>query len=232
MKEYRHSNTIKSWAENDRPREKLISKGRRHLSDAELLAILISSGNRKHTALDISRIILKSFSYNLHELANCELKDLMAFNGMGQAKSVSVIAAFELGRRFQNESKVKLESVRSSQDAFHLMSSELIDLKHEEFWIVLLNRANKVQKKIKLSSGGITGTVVDIKIMMRHCLDHLSSSIILYHNHPSGNLKPSDQDLRLTKKIVEAAALMEVKVLDHIIVAGDRYFSFLDEGLI
>ncbi len=231
MNPYPHNtNTIKSWAEADRPREKMIRSGPKQLSTAELLAILLGSGNREMTAVDLARFILKSRENNLNQLAKCQVKDLTKFKGVGEAKAVTVVAAMELGRRRKNTEFSKKQQITTSFDAFQIMAGTLQDLAHEEFWIVLLNRGNRVQQKIKLSTGGIAGTIVDVKMIMKTAIDHLSSSIILYHNHPSGNLNPSQQDIHITDKLVEAAKLLDIKIIDHIIIAENQYYSFLDEG--
>jgi DNA repair protein RadC len=223
--------TIKAWAEEDRPREKLLLKGRHVLSDAELIAILISSGNAEETAVELSKRILAGASNNLNDLGRLSVHDLMKYKGIGNAKAVSIVAALELGRRRKPEDKVKRHQIITSKDAFDIFQPLLGDIAHEEFWILFLNRANIVTGKHSISSGGMSGTVVDPKMIFRSALDAKAVSIILCHNHPSGNVKPSQQDIDLTKKIAAAGKLMEIAVLDHIIVGQNAFYSFADEGL-
>jgi len=232
MEEIKQSFGIKSWAEDDRPREKLVAKGRHILSDAELIAILIGSGNKEETAVELSKKILNSVSNNLNELSRLSIIDLMKFKGIGEAKAISIVAALELGRRRKETETIKREKITSSKQAYDFMKSVFLDLPHEEFWLLLLNRSNSVIRKECISRGGVAGTVVDAKIIFKIALDNLASSIMLFHNHPSGNLKPSDSDIAITKKMKEAGALLEISVLDHIIITDDSYFSFNDEGMI
>lgn len=229
---YSKNISIKDWADDDRPREKLLIKGKGALSDAELIAILIASGNRDESAVDLSKRILQSLGNNLNKLAKLSVNDLMKFKGIGEAKAISIIASLELGRRRRTADVLEKENVGGSKDAFQILQLKLEDLPHEEFWIVLLNRANKVIDTKLVSRGGVSSTVVDSKVIFNFALESLASAIILAHNHPSGNLKPSNSDIRLTKKIVDAGKIMEVPVLDHIIVGDNDYFSFADEGLI
>jgi DNA repair protein RadC len=231
MEESGRSLTIKSWAEEDRPREKLLSKGRHVLTDAELIAILIGSGTKKETAVELSKRILAHFENNLNELAKLSVKDLIKFKGIGEAKAISIIAALELGRRRKEAEPIKRDKITSSKDIFQVFLPQFIDLPHEEFHVLLLNRSNTVIRKEFVSRGGVSGTVVDPKIVFKIALDHLASSIILCHNHPSGNLKPSDQDIVLTKKIKEAGKILEIPILDHLIITDSGYFSFADEGM-
>jgi len=223
--------TIKSWAEEDRPREKLMLKGRHVLSDAELIAILISSGNAEESAVELSKRILADRSNNLNELSRMSIHDLVKYKGIGEAKAISIVAALELGRRRKPDEKLKREQIVTSKDAVDIFQPLLGDIAHEEFWILFLNRANIVTGKSSISSGGMSGTVVDPKMIFKSALDAKAVSIILCHNHPSGNVKPSQQDIDLTKKIVAAGKLMEISVLDHVIVAQSGFFSFADEGL-
>ncbi|TAL60876.1 MAG: JAB domain-containing protein [Bacteroidetes bacterium] len=223
--------TIKSWAEEDRPREKLLSKGRHVLTDAELIAILIGSGTRNETAVELSKRILSNFGNSLNELAKLSVKDLVKFKGIGEAKAISIVAALELGRRRKETEITKREKITSSKDIFQVVYSQFLDLPHEEFHVLLLNRFNAVIRKEFVSRGGVSGTVVDPKIIFKIALEHLASSIILCHNHPSGNLRPSDQDISLTKKLKEAGALLEIPILDHLIVSDTGYLSFADEGM-
>ena len=223
---------IKQWAEEDRPREKLLLKGKNALSDAELIAILISSGNRTETAVELAKRILASVNNDLNQLAKLNITDLMKFNGIGEAKAISISAALELGRRRKDSIEEKKITINASKIAFEAISGVLSDLPHEEFWVLYLNRKNEVIKKENISKGGIVGTVADGKIIFKHAVNHLASAIILCHNHPSGNLKPSDADLKLTKKLKEIGQLMDTPVIDHFIVGTKNYFSFADEILL
>jgi DNA repair protein RadC len=223
--------TIKAWAEEDRPREKFILKGKQTLSDAELVAILISSGNVDETAVELSQRILKHAGNNLQQLSRMNVKELMQFKGIGEAKAITIAAALELGRRRKETESPKRERIQSSKDAVDIFQPMLADNVHEEFWILFLNRANNIISKKQISSGGMAGTVVDPKIIFKAALDEKASSIILCHNHPSGNLQPSEEDKKLTKRITEAGKFLEIAVLDHIIVAHSGFFSFADEGL-
>ncbi|SMD43376.1 MULTISPECIES: RadC family protein [Aquiflexum] len=224
---------ISQLAEEDRPREKLLLKGKSVLSDAELIAILIGSGTKYLSAVDLARYILSKVNNDLGELAKMSINDLKKFKGIGEAKAISIVAGLELGRRRKLITElVKRPRIISSGDVFHLMRSELIDEPIEHFYILLLNRANYVLKKILISKGGTTGTVADPKIIFKHALDCLACSIVLVHNHPSGNLKPSDHDKHLTKKLVDAGKCMEVHVIDHVIITDVAYFSFADEGIL
>ncbi len=223
---------ILSWAEEDRPREKLLLKGKAALSDAELIAILIGSGTRSISAVDVAKMILGNADYDLNKLAKFSVKDLRKTKGIGEAKAITIVSALELGRR-RNESdfseKVK---ITCSNDIYQLIKPELMDLRKEEFWVILLDRANQVIKKEQISSGGISGTVADPKIIFKAALDQYASSIILIHNHPSGNLKPSRADIDLTKKMKEAGKLLEIPVLDHIIFSDEGFLSFADDGIL
>lgn len=232
MSETHEKLTIKSWAEDDRPREKLMLKGKTALSDAELLAILIGSGNSKETAVDLCKRILQQANNNLAVLARYSINDLMKFKGIGEAKAISIVAALELGRRLESSSDNERETVKSSKDAFKILKGNLADLPHEEFWALYLNRAGKVMEKCFVSRGGVSGTIADFKIIFKRGVELLASSIVLAHNHPSGNITPSDEDRKLTKKFNEAAKLFDIHLLDHIIVTDSGYFSFRDEGLI
>lgn len=229
---YHHKLDIKSWAEEDRPREKLLLKGKKALSDAELIAILIGSGSRNETAVDLSKRILKSVNNNLHQLAKLSVKDLMKFKGIGEAKAISIVAALEIGGRRQMANILQKPQITCSKDIFDLFQPLIGDLPHEEFWVLLLNRHNKIEEKVQISQGGVAGTVADTKIIFKKAIQCLASSIILLHNHPSGNLQPSNADKSITKKMVEAGKLLEIAVLDHLIITQGGYFSFADEGLI
>lgn len=232
MTDYKESLGIKSWAEEDRPREKLLDKGRHILTEAELIAILIGSGNRDETAVELSKRILSSTGNNLHELGKLNVTELMKFKGIGEAKAISIIAALELGRRRKETELVKREKVITSKDVFEIMKPSMMDLPHEEFWLLMLNRASSVIKKELISRGGVSGTVVDAKIIFKTAVEQYASSIIICHNHPSGNLKPSDADIRLTKNIKEAGKIMEISLLDHLIISEKGFYSFADEGII
>jgi DNA repair protein RadC len=230
MENYTSSNPIRNWAEDDRPREKLVLKGRHSMSDAELLAILIGSGTRHESALDLAKTILRLADDNLGELSKLSLPDLVKVKGIGHARAVSILAAMELGRR-RNESEVLVrDKIKTSRDAYEIFRSIIGDRPYEEFWIILLNRANKVLKKCNISEGGISGTVVDPKKIFKISLDNHASSIILGHNHPSGVVTPSEADCKITKKLHDAGTMLEVTVLDHLIIGDSSYYSFADEG--
>lgn len=222
--------TIKCWAEEDRPREKLQLKGKHSLSDAELIAIIIGSGNAKQSAVELSRQILASVQHDLFDLGKKSIQDLMQFNGIGEAKAISIAAALELGRRRAQAEAKPMEKVINHKAVFEMLSPILSDLPHEEFWVVYLNRNNRFISKHRISSGGVAGTVADMKMIFNIAVKELASCIILCHNHPSGNLNPSELDIRLTKKAVEAGNLLEVIVLDHIIIGRNDYYSFLDNN--
>lgn len=225
-------NKILSWAEEDRPREKLMLKGRAALSDAELIAILIGSGTRELSAVDLSKLILKSVGNNLNELAKLSINDLMKFKGIGDAKAISIAAALELGRRRKESDVLKKAKVTSSSDAYYAIRPYLMDLSHEQFWVLLLNRANEVIRPFQVSIGGVAGTVADPKIIFKSAIEYLASAIILVHNHPSGNLTPSQADKDLTKKVKEAGRLLDIPILDHLIFGDNGYYSFADQGIL
>ncbi len=231
MKSYK-SGTLKSWAVEERPREKVIANGIQHLTDTELLAILMGSGTRNTTAVELARIILGEVDNSLLELGRQSLSDLQKIKGIGPAKAISVMAAMELGRRRSGTHHVEKVSIKSSETVFSLFHPLLGDLEHEEFWLLMLNRANRVIGRFKVSQGGLSGTVIDTRIILKKALDNLASSIIVCHNHPSGNNQPSDADVKITEKLKKAAGILEIKLLDHIIIADKSYFSFADEGLI
>ena len=224
--------TIKEWAVEDRPREKLLAKGTSALSDAELLAILIGSGTPKESAVDLSKRILQGVNNNLDELGKQDVKSLCRIKGIGEAKSLTIVAALELGRRRKLSNALERPAIRGSKDVFDLFHPIVADIPHEEFWVLHLNRANKVIGRERTSMGGVSGTVVDVKLIMKSALSNLSSSIILCHNHPSGNDKPSENDKQITQKVKSACELLDVALLDHVIVAGNAYMSFADEGLL
>lgn len=224
---------ITCWAEEDRPREKLLSKGRHILTDAELLAIILGSGTRDESAVDLSRRILNESGNNLDKLSKLTINELRQFNGIGEAKAISIIAALELGRRrVSNSLPAEEPIIRSSEDTYSLIRAELEDLDHEEFWLLMLNRANKVIRKEQVSRGGMNSTVVDPKMIFRTALSHGACGLIVCHNHPSGGTKPSENDLRLTRRLSEAARLLEINLLDHLIVGANSYFSFADDGIL
>jgi DNA repair protein RadC len=223
---------IKQWAEDDRPREKLVAKGKSALSNAELLAILLRSGSTKETAVDLSKRMLSEVSDNLLELSKLSLAEFMKFKGIGEAKALSIIAALELGKRCRVSEVAVKEKISGSRDVFEYFQNNLADNQYEEFWILLLTRANKIIKKSSISQGGIAGTVADPKKIFKTALENNASSIILCHNHPSGNIKPSEADIKLTKKLKDAGVLLDISVLDHVIVGDNTYFSFADENLI
>jgi DNA repair protein RadC len=222
---------ITNWSEDDKPREKLMLKGKAVLSDAELIAILIGSGSRNESAVDLSKRILKSVDNNLNALGKLSLAQLMLFKGIGEAKAISIIAAMELGRRRRTEDAIELTKVTSSKVVFEIMQPIIGELPHEEFWIVYLNNSNKILSKSQLSKGGITGTLVDIRIVFKSALEMGATGLILCHNHPSGTLVPSDADKQITKKLKLAGDSLEIKVLDHLIITETNYFSFVDEGI-
>ena len=222
---------ITNWSEDDKPREKLMLKGKSVLSDAELIAILIGSGSRNESAVDLSKKILASVDNNLNALGKVSISQLIAFKGIGEAKAISIIAALELGRRRRSEEAVELKKVTSSKVIFEIMQPIIGELPHEEFWIIYLNNSNKVISKSQLSKGGITGTLVDVRIVFKTALEMGATALILCHNHPSGTLIPSDADKQITKKLKLAGESLEIKVLDHLIVTETSYFSFADEGI-
>jgi len=223
---------ISSWAEEDRPREKLYIKGRAALTNAELLAIVIGSGSRNESAVDLAQRILASVNNDLFAIGKLTIKDFLKFKGIGEAKAISIIAALELGRRRKNAEKVETKKITSSKDAYDELKELFYDLDHEQFWILLLSRANKVIIKKQISSGGVAGTVVDNKIIFKIALEHLASGIILAHNHPSGNLKPSKADIDITKKIMAAGKYLDINVLDHLVISDKGYTSLVDEGFV
>lgn len=223
---------IKDWADGDKPREKLLLKGKEALSDAELLAILLRSGTRTRSAVELGRDLLFKVDNNLIELSKLSVDDLMKFKGIGEAKALSIIAALELGmRRRATEMPVK-KAITSSRDAFEILYPNMADSRYEEFWVLFLNRANRKISVMPVSEGGQSGTVADPKKIFKMALDQNAASIILCHNHPSGNLTPSDADIKLTRKMKEAGTFLELPVLDHLIIGDEKYYSFADEGLL
>lgn len=231
MNDYKKLN-IKEWAVEDRPREKMLTRGARSLTDAELIAILIGSGNLEETAVELSRRILKSVENNLNDLNRRGIDHLKTFNGIGEAKAVTIAAALELGNRRKNASVFDKNKITGSKDAAEYFKPILEDLNHEEFWILMLDRGNKIIDAFMVSQGGVSGTVIDVRIIMKTVIERLASGIILCHNHPSGTMQASDADLKITRKIKDAAELMDVSLLDHIIIGQKSYLSFADEGLL
>jgi DNA repair protein RadC len=223
---------ITDWALEDRPREKLIQKGAINLSEAELIGILISSGTKNKSAVDLGRELLGSVNNNLITLGKLSITDLKKLKGIGSARAVTIAAALELGRRRKLSDVPDILQIKCSKDVADIFQPLLADLAHEEFWILFLNRSNKVINKMKLSQGGISGTVTDVRIVMKTAIEYLASGIIVCHNHPSGNLKPSESDSKITQKIKEAGNLMDIQLLDHLIISDKDYYSFADNGLL
>ncbi|SFD75179.1 RadC family protein [Flavobacterium phragmitis] len=221
---------IRDWSDDDKPREKLMKKGKDALSDAELLAILIGSGSRNESAVALSQRILAN-AKNLNALGKMSISQLMKFKGIGEAKAVSIVAALELGRRQRVEDVLILKRITSSKAVFEIMQPIIGELPHEEFWVLFLNNSNKVISKSQLSKGGIAGTVVDMRLIFKLALENGATGLILCHNHPSGDLKPSNADKQITKKIKEAGEILDVKILDHLIITESKYYSFVDEGI-
>lgn len=221
---------INQWAEDDRPREKFLLKGKSTLSDSELLAILIGSGSRNESAVQLCQRILASSENNLNTLGKMSVAQLTKFKGIGEAKAISIAAALELGRRRRAEDSIQLKKITSSKAVFEIMQPIIGELPHEEFWVVYLNNSNKIIYKTQLSKGGITGTVVDIRLIFKMAFEQNATALILAHNHPSGKLIASDADRIITKKIKEAGQILEIQVLDHIIITENGYLSFQDEG--
>lgn len=232
MQEKSTSLSIKFWSDDDKPREKLVQKGRSVLSDAELIAILIGSGSRNESAVELSKRILASANNNLNELGKLSINQLKQFKGIGEAKAVTIAAALEMGRRRRGEEAQKITKITSSKSVFELLQPKMGELQHEEFWIVYLNNSNKVLQSVQLSKGGITGTLVDVRLVMRQALELGSVGLILAHNHPSGTLKPSNADKQITQKLKLAAEALDLKVLDHLIITQTAYFSFADEQIL
>ncbi len=222
--------TIKDWAVEDRPREKMLQKGIGSLSDAELIAILLRSGNTDETAVTVAQRLLTLAQNNLNELGKFNLHQIMQIKGIGEAKAISVLAALELGRRRKAVEALNKERITSSRNVIEVFQPMLADLPHEEFWVLLLNKANKVIDKVRVSQGGVAGTVVDVRIIVKAAVEKLASSIIIAHNHPSGNPKPSDKDISITQKLKDAANLFDITVLDHLIITDNECYSFADNS--
>jgi len=227
-----NSQALTSWAVQERPREKVLANGVFYLSDSELLAILLGSGTKNKTVVELARQVLKESGNSLQELGKQSISDLIKIKGIGPAKAITLLAALELGRRRAGMQHSEKMPVKSSETVFKIFHPLMGDLEHEEFWLLMLNRANRVLGKYKVSQGGLSGTVIDTRIILKKALDNLASSIIVCHNHPSGNKQPSDADVKITEKLKKAAEMLEIKLLDHLIIADKSYFSFADEGLI
>lgn len=223
--------TIKNWASEDRPREKLLSKGIASLSDAELIAILLATGTKSMSAVDLGKHILATVNNNLHALGKQTVNDLKKINGIGEAKAITIIAALELGRRRKSH-ELEREKIKDSVTVFNIFQPILGDLPYEEFWVLYLNRSNSILEKQRISSGGTSGTIIDVKIILKHGIEMLASGIVLVHNHPSGNINPSKNDKNITQKIKEAGKVMDINILDHVIIGDTKYLSFADEGLL
>ena len=232
MQEKPTSLSIKFWSDGDKPREKLVQKGQSILSDAELIAILIGSGSRNESAVQLSKRILASVNNNLNELGKLSIKQLVQFKGIGEAKAVTIAAALEMGRRRRGEDAQKITKITSSKSVFELLQPLIGELQHEEFWIVYLNNSNKVLHKAQLSKGGITGTLVDVRLVMKQALELGAVGLILAHNHPSGTFKPSAADKQITQKLKRSAEVLDIKVLDHLIITQKEYYSFADQGIL
>ena len=227
-----NSHALTTWAVEERPREKVMVNGVQYLSDSELIAILLGSGTKNITAVELARLILKGAGNSLQLLGRQGISDLVRIKGVGPAKAITLLAAMELGRRRAGMQHPEKIPVKSSETVFNLFHPLMGDLQHEEFWLLMLNRANRVVGRYKVSQGGLSGTVIDTRIILKKALDNLASSIIVCHNHPSGNNQPSDADVKITEKLKKAAEMLEIKLLDHVIIADKSYFSFADEGLI
>lgn len=223
---------ITSWAEEDRPREKMLLKGKQALSDTELLAILLGSGTVGVSAVSLAREILDAVDQNLHELGKRSVSELQRFKGVGEAKAITIAAALELGRRRQLSDLRERPRITGSRDAFQAVASLLTDLHHEEFWVLMLNKANEVFARERLSTGGMAGTVVDVKMLFKAALDARAAAVIALHNHPSGNLQPSQADIDLTRRLRKAGEMLDLPLLDHLIVSERGYYSFADEGML
>jgi len=231
MGEY-YNSKIKNWSVEDRPREKLMKQGIQYLSNTELLALIIGSGTKEMNAVELARMILLSAKNNLNELGKLSVEELVRVKGIGVAKAITLVAALELGSRKGKSYSEEKVIIKNSQTAFDILHAKIGELQHEEFWILVMNRAHKVLDTMKISQGGITGTVIDTRMILKYAIDKRATSLIVSHNHPSGNKKPSEADINITRKIKNAAALMDITLLDHIIIADKSYYSFADEGLL
>ncbi|WP_312397480.1 RadC family protein [Chryseobacterium sp.] len=224
--------SIKFLAEDDRPREKFLLKGKNSLSDSELLAIIMGSGNREQTAVELARKILASVDNNWHQLSLLSIKDLMKFKGVGEVKAISIATALEIGRRRASQEVLEKPTISSSNSAYLVLKNHLSDLRTEEFWAIFLNQSNKIIHIAQLTQGGISQSIVDVRILFKTALENFSTGIIIAHNHPSGNLKPSREDIDITQKVKEAGKFLTIQLLDHLIITQNSYFSFSDEGLL
>ena len=224
--------SIKFLAEDDRPREKFLLKGKTSLSDSELLAIILGSGNNEDSAVELARKILASVGNNWQNLSKLSIKDLMKFKGIGEAKAISVAATLEIGRRKASQETPEKTSISSARDSYNIFSQHLSDLRTEEFWAIFLNQKNQIVYKTQISKGGISGTLVDVRVLFRIALEHFATSIIVAHNHPSGSLKPSLEDIQITKNIKNAGEILNVTLLDHLIIGDNSFFSFAEESLL
>lgn len=224
--------SIKNLAEDDRPREKFLLKGKNSLSDAELLAIIMGSGNREESAVDLARRILESVNYNWHQLSLLSVKDLMKFKGVGEAKAISIATDLEIGKRKNAQEIPEKKIITSSNDAYQVLKYDLEDLQTEEFWVVFLNQSNKVIYKTCLTRGGITQTTIDIRVLFKLAFEHMATAIIVAHNHPSGSLKPSAEDMKITENIRKAGELLNIKLFDHLIITHQNYYSFSDSDVL
>lgn len=224
--------SIKFLAEDDRPREKFLLKGKNSLSDSELLAIIMGSGSRDETAVELARRILSSVNNNWHQLSLLSIKDLMKFKGVGEVKAISITTALEIGRRRASQKIPEKPVISNSHNAYQIFRNHLSDLRTEEFWAAFLNQSNKVIHLAQLTQGGINQSIVDVRILFKTALDHFSTGVVIAHNHPSGNLKPSREDIEITQKIREAGKLLNIQLLDHLIITQNSYFSFSDDGLL
>ena len=223
---------LKSLAEDDRPREKFLLKGKAAVSDSELLAIIMASGNREESAVELARRILNSVDNNWHRLSQLSIKDLMKFKGVGEAKAISIATALEIGNRKSQQEVLERQQISSSRDGFEILQPHLSELSTEEFWVIFLNHQNKILYKTCLFRGGIAGSVADVRVVFKTALEHFSTRIIVAHNHPAGSLKPSREDIAITQKIKDAGKLLEIELLDHLIIAQNRYYSFKDEAML
>ena len=230
--EYRNKLNIKDWAVEDQPREKLVKKGVNALSDAEILATLIGSGSPSETAVELTKRILKDVENNLNELGKLTIHDLQKYKGIGQAKAIAIAAALELGKRRKLAEIVNKKQIKSSQEVYERFQPRLVDLPHEEFWVIYLNRSNRIIDEQRISQGGVTGTVTDVKIILKQAIEKLATGMILCHNHPSGNIRPSKADSNITQKLKNASAYLDIQVLDHVIVGQNIYYSYADEGIL
>ena len=224
--------SIKSLAEDDRPREKFLLKGKASVSDSELLAIIMGSGNREESAVELARRILNSVENNWHRLSQLSIKDLTKFKGVGEAKAISIATALEIGNRKSQQEVLERQQITGSKDCFEILQPHLSDLSTEEFWAIFLNHQNKILYKTCLFRGGIASSVADVRVIFKTALEHFSTRIIVAHNHPSGSLKPSPEDINMTNKIKEAGKLLDIELLDHLIIAQNKFYSFKEEGIL